>query len=125
MQEGGGFMTKLHNSGDAKVAAIGIRVSHWVTYHGLALNVTTDLSPFKRIVPCGIEGRPVGSVLEILKSNTCLLEKNSHLLKRSLNSMNRAGPDSSCLVEDALLVSLRDRLLVEFSDYFQLELIFK
>jgi lipoyl(octanoyl) transferase len=124
-------MTKLHNSGDAKVAAIGIRVSHWVSYHGLALNVTTDLAPFKRIVPCGIEGRPVGSVLEILKSNACLLENNSHLLKRSLNSMNRAGQGSSCLVEDdiidrdALLVSLRDRLLVEFSNYFQLELIFK
>lgn len=38
----------------------------WVTYHGLALNVTPDLAPFADIVPCGISDRPVTSVRRLL-----------------------------------------------------------
>lgn len=50
----------------AKVAAIGVRVRKWVTLHGLALNVRTDLSHFEMIVPCGLAGRPVTSLERIL-----------------------------------------------------------
>jgi lipoyl(octanoyl) transferase len=39
-----------------KIASIGIHVKQWVTWHGFALNVTTDLTHFARIVPCGIQG---------------------------------------------------------------------
>jgi lipoyl(octanoyl) transferase len=39
-----------------KVAAIGIQVRRWVSFHGIALNCDVDLSPFERIVPCGIQG---------------------------------------------------------------------
>ncbi len=49
-----------------KVAAIGVRATRWVSYHGLALNVTADLGPFKDIVPCGISDRKVTSVVELL-----------------------------------------------------------
>lgn len=45
-----------------KIASIGIHVKQWVTWHGFALNVTTDLAAFDRIVPCGIEGVVMTSV---------------------------------------------------------------
>ena len=50
----------------AKVCAIGVRVRKWVTLHGLALNVRTDLSHFETIVPCGLAGRPVTSLAALL-----------------------------------------------------------
>jgi lipoyl(octanoyl) transferase len=49
-----------------KVAAIGIKVSKWITMHGFALNVCPDLSGFDRIVPCGIADRSVGSMAEFI-----------------------------------------------------------
>src|SRR5216683_8340774 len=45
-----------------KIASIGIHVKQWVTWHGFALNVTTDLTHFDRIVPCGIQGVQMTSV---------------------------------------------------------------
>ena len=45
-----------------KVAAVGIKVSRWITMHGLALNVCPDMTGFSSITPCGISDRPVGSL---------------------------------------------------------------
>ena len=47
---------------DDKIGAIGVRVRHWVTYHGLALNVDPDLANYAGIVPCGISGHGVTSM---------------------------------------------------------------
>jgi lipoyl(octanoyl) transferase len=48
-----------------KIAAIGVRIRRWVSYHGVALNVEPDLTHFEGIVPCGIRGHGVTSLVEL------------------------------------------------------------
>ena len=57
-----GIWVKRPGRGDAKIAAIGVRVRRWVTYHGIAVNVCPDLSHFSGIVPCGIADAGVTSI---------------------------------------------------------------
>jgi lipoate-protein ligase B len=57
-------------TGGRKIASIGIHVKQWVTWHGFALNVTTDLSAFDLIVPCGIDGVTMTSVQRELGERT-------------------------------------------------------
>ncbi len=52
--------------GEDKITAIGIAVKRWVTYHGFAFNVNTDLSFFKGIVPCGLKNKGVASMERLL-----------------------------------------------------------
>ena len=48
-----------------KVAAIGVRVSKWIAYHGFSINISNDLSKYKNIVPCGIRDKGVINLKEI------------------------------------------------------------
>jgi lipoyl(octanoyl) transferase len=59
-----GVWTEVEIGDEAKIAAIGVHISHFVTSHGFALNVNTDLSYFDLIVPCGISEKPVTSIQE-------------------------------------------------------------
>ena len=48
-----------------KIAAIGIRVKKWIAYHGFSINVSNDLSQYKKIIPCGIKGKGITSLKQI------------------------------------------------------------
>lgn len=56
---------------NGKLAAIGIRLKKWVTSHGMSLNVCPDLTGFNNIVPCGLVGEAVSSLLQILGAGRC------------------------------------------------------
>lgn len=90
--------------GDQKIAAMGIRVSQWITYHGLALNVCMDLAPFHQIIPCGIHDRRVGSI------------------QRLLFEESQARMDLS---DNQLIDICQKSLVSEFSEVFQLNMEYK
>jgi lipoyl(octanoyl) transferase len=60
-----GIWVERGNGQDDKIAAIGVRVRRWVSYHGVALNVEPDLTHFEGIVPCGIQGHGVTSLVDL------------------------------------------------------------
>jgi len=74
---------KIHSFGDPKnigiwvddktnvkkVAAIGVRVSKWIAYHGFAINIDNDLSKYQNIIPCGISDKGVSNLKEITDQN--------------------------------------------------------
>jgi lipoyl(octanoyl) transferase len=60
--------------GARKIASIGVGIRRWVTYHGLALNLSTDLSYFDSIVPCGIEGCQMTSLAQLGRKDIGMAE---------------------------------------------------
>ncbi|MCU0419876.1 MAG: lipoyl(octanoyl) transferase LipB [Cyclobacteriaceae bacterium] len=64
---------------DRKICALGVKTSRWVTMHGLALNVNTDLSYFEHIVPCGIDDKTVTSMQHELQRPVPMEEVNKVL----------------------------------------------
>ena len=55
-----------YNNEIKKIAAIGVRVSKWIAYHGFAININNDLEKYKKIIPCGISDKGVTNLKNIL-----------------------------------------------------------
>ena len=87
------------------------RVSQWIAYHGLALNVTTNLTLFQLIVPCCIRNREVGRIKGILGE---------------FGSSNQHGASDINYIDDFQLIDTTHKSLIkEFYEVFQLELALK
>jgi lipoyl(octanoyl) transferase len=68
--------------GPEKICAIGVKVSRWITMHGFALNVDTDLKYFGHIVPCGISDKGVTSIQAVLERTMSIPEVEEELVRR-------------------------------------------
>ncbi len=64
-----------NNSKIQKVAAIGVRVSKWIAYHGFSININNDLKKYNRIIPCGIKDKGVTSLNQIKDQSYINLEE--------------------------------------------------
>ena len=68
-----------------KICAMGVKASRWVTMHGLALNVNTNLDFFKNIIPCGIENKFITSISKECKNPVDLMLVKKKIIKNFLN----------------------------------------
>ena len=84
--------------GEDKIGAIGVRIARWVTSHGFAFNVCTDLRPFGLIVPCGIRERGVTSLEGILGHPIAVDEAMSRLLERFCEVFGTVATQESALI---------------------------
>jgi lipoate-protein ligase B len=81
--------------GREKLAAIGVRISRWVTSHGFAFNVTTDLDYFNLIVPCGIADRRVTSLERLLDRSIGRFEVEDRIVAHFAEVFERAAVERS------------------------------
>ena len=63
-----GIWTKINNK-EKKIGAIGIRVKKWIAYHGFSINITSSMSNYKKIIPCGIKDKEITSLKKINNQN--------------------------------------------------------
>ena len=61
---------------DKKIAAIGIRVTRWIAYHGFSINVDNNLLDYKKIIPCGLDNKKITSIKKEIKKKPINVEKN-------------------------------------------------
>ena len=86
--ETGVWIDSEHKGRERKICAMGIRCSRWITMHGFALNVNTDLSYFNNIIPCGIQNKQVTSIEKELGRKVDFEEVKQKLKRNFENVFN-------------------------------------
>jgi len=74
-----------NNGKSEKIAAIGVRISKWIAYHGFCLNIKNDLEPFKKIIPCGVSDKGITNLKKISKKNFDKIDKM--LIKKFISNL--------------------------------------
>ena len=74
-----------NNSKIEKVAAIGVRVSKWIAYHGFSININNDLKKYEAIIPCGIRDKGITNLNKIVNQNYNNLEDK--LIENFINNL--------------------------------------
>ena len=77
----GVWIDHVERKNPRKICAMGVKASRWVTMHGFALNVNTDLSYFKHIIPCGIDDKAVTSMEKEMGKELDFQEVSDKMLK--------------------------------------------
>ena len=73
---------------DKKIAAIGIRVSKWIAYHGCSINISNNLSQYLKIIPCGLDNKKVTSISELITVKPKNFENNlANIFIKNINSI--------------------------------------
>ena len=80
-----GIWVKNSKNINARIGAIGIRIRKWVTYHGIAVNINTNLNHYSGIIPCGINNFPITSLRDI-GINTSMEEFDIILKKKFIET---------------------------------------
>ena len=70
-----------------KIAAIGLRVSRWIAYHGFSINITNNLRDYNKIIPCGLDNKKITSVRQENKKK--LLNVENHIAKIFIKNLNK------------------------------------
>ena len=73
---------------DKKIAAIGIRVSRWVAYHGCSINISNNLNQYLKIIPCGLDNKIVTSITELISIKPKKFERNlANIFIKNINNI--------------------------------------
>ena len=73
---------------DKKIAAIGIRVSRWVAYHGCSVNISNNLNQYLKIIPCGLDNKKVTSISELISIKPKKFETNlANIFIKNINNI--------------------------------------
>lgn len=83
-----GVWINFESSSPKKICAMGVKTSRWVTMHGLALNVNTELKYFNNIIPCGIEGKDVTSIHKEIHKEININELETKLINNLAKVFN-------------------------------------